>query len=333
MPGKARKLVPISVPNLSPARVLLQAQNAAAHYARSSRSASTWRAYESDWRIFNTWCQHVGCAALPADPSTVALFLADQAKLSIAPSTLSRRLAAIRLMHVGAKLASPHDSLQVDEVMRGVRRSWKRPVGRKQPAVDEEIKRMVDAVEPQTLKGLRDRALLLLGFAGAFRRSELVSLDTDHLIQQDKGLEIRIASSKTDQEGRGQVIAVPRVSDSPYCPVQAVLDWLTAAGITEGAIFRRLYRGDAVGKSRLTDQSIALIIKGLAVKVDLDPSRYAGHSLRSGFLTSAAKRRASIFKMADQSRHKSLDVLRNYVRDQERFDDHAAGGLLGRQKK
>jgi len=105
--------------------------------------------------------------------------------------------------------------------------------------------------------------------------------------------------------------------------------WIvTAAGITEGAIFRRLHRGDAVGKSRLTDQSVALVIKALAVKVDLDPARYAGHSLRSRFLTSAAKRRASIFKMADQSRHKSLDVLRDYVRDQECFEDHAAEGLL-----
>jgi site-specific recombinase XerD len=328
MAAKISKKVVLRAQSLSPAKILTRAQDAAADYARNSRAAATWRAYESDWRIFNTWCVHVGRAALPAQPSTVALFLANQAKLGIAPSTLGRRLSAIRLVHVGAKLASPHDALEVDEVMCGVRRSWKRPVSRKQPAVDDEIKRMVDAVEPQTLKGLRDRALLLLGFAGAFRRSELVALDTGHLIQQDEGLAIRIASFKTDQDGRGEVIAVPRVSDSSYCPVQAVLDWLTASGITEGSIFRRLHRGDAIGKSRLTDQSVALIIKALAVKVGLDPSRYAGHSLRSGFLTSAAKRRASIFKMADQSRHKSLDVLREYVRDQERFEDHAADGLL-----
>jgi site-specific recombinase XerD len=201
--------------HLPPATVLEEAQKAAANYARSSRAASTWRAYESDWRIFLAWCRHVDRSALPAEPAVVALFLADQAKLGIAPSTLGRRLAAIRLMHVGAKLASPHDALEVDEVMRGVRRRWKRPVSRKVPAVDDEIKRMVDAVEPQTLKGLRDRALLLMGFAGAFRRSELVALDTDHLTQQEEGLAVRIASSKTDQEGRGQVIAVPRVGDSP----------------------------------------------------------------------------------------------------------------------
>jgi integrase len=175
---------------------------------------------------------------------------------------------------------------------------------------------------------MRDRALLLLGFAGAFRRSELVGLDVDHLTQRDEGLSILIASSKTDQEGRGQVVAIPRVPDSPYCPVRAVLDWLVVAAISSGPVFRRVNRGDTVGESRLTAQSVALIIKALAAKVELDPARYAGHSLRSGFLTSAAHNRASIFKMADQSRHKSLDVLREYVRSEERFDDHAADGLL-----
>jgi integrase len=177
-------------------------------------------------------------------------------------------------------------------------------------------------------KGLRDRALLLLGFAGAFRRSELVALDTEHLTDRAEGLEVLIASSKTDQEGAGQVVAVPRVADSPYCPVQAVSDWLVAAEISTGAVFRSMHRGDSVGKARLTAQSVALIVKGLAAKVGLEASRYAGHSLRSGFLTSAARSRASIFKMADQSRHKSLDVLREYVRNEERFEDHAAEGLL-----
>ena len=258
----------------------------------------------------------------------MALFIAAQAKLGIAPSTLARRLAAIRLMHVGAKLPSPHDAIEVAEVMRGIRRSWKRPPTQKTPAVDEEVKKMVDAVEPQTLKGLRDRALLLLGFAGAFRRSEIVALDTDHLTERAEGLTVTIASSKTDQEGQGQVVAIPKVEGSAYCPVQAVSDWMVAAEITTGAIFRRLHRGDKVAASRLTSQSVALVIKEIAAKVGLDAARYAGHSLRSGFLTSAARKRASIFKMADQSRHKSLDVLREYVRNEERFDNHAGEGLF-----
>jgi len=307
---------------------LEEAQAAALSYARGSRAASTWRAYESDWRVFVAWCRAVHRPALPADASSVALFLAAEAKRGLAPSTLGRRLAAIRLMHVGARFASPHDAIEVEEVMRGIRRAWKRPPAQKAPAVDSDIQRMVDAVTPQTLKGLRDRALLLLGFAGAFRRSELVALDTDHLTAEPAGLNVLIAHSKTDQEGEGQRIAIRRVTGSPYCPVGAVADWLTVAGITTGPVFRRLKRGDGVGGTRLSAQSVALIIKELAGKAGLEPARYAGHSLRSGFLTSAARNRASIFKMADQSRHKSLDVLREYVRAQERFDDHAAEGLL-----
>lgn len=307
---------------------LEEAREAAATYARGSRAASTWRAYEADWRSFEAWCRAMKLTSLPATPHTVALYLSAEAKGGRAPSTLGRRLAAIRLMHVGARHASPHDAIEVAEVLRGIRRAWKRPPAQKAPAVDEEVKRMVDAVEPQTLKGLRDRALLLLGFAGALRRSELVALDAEDLLTRKEGLAVLIASSKTDQEGEGVVIAIPRVPHSPYCPVQAVLDWQVVAGIATGPLFRRLHRGDRVGRSRLTAQSVALIIKRLASRVDLDPARYAGHSLRSGFLTSAARARASIFKMADQSRHKSLDVLRAYVRNEERFEDHAAAGLL-----
>jgi len=322
-----KKLAPLPRPT-APSIALATAENAAAAYARGSRAASTWRAYESDWRIFVAWCRSVDELALPATPHTVALFLAAQATLGHAPSTLDRRRAAIRLVHVGAKLPSPHDALEVDEVLRGIRRAWKQPPSQKAPAVDAEVKRMADAVEPQTLQGLRDRALVLLGFAGALRRSELVALDVEHLQQRREGFSMHIAHSKTDQEGQGQVVAIARVLDSPYCPVQAVLDWLVVAEIRTGAVFRRMHRGDALGHSRLTDQSVALVIKKLALRAGLDPERYAGHSLRSGFLTSAARRRASIFKMADQSRHRSLDTLRAYVRDAERFDDHAGLGLL-----
>jgi integrase len=208
--------LPARIPASLPAVALDEARAAAEAYAKASRSPGTWRAYESDWKVFSAWCVSVDQTALPAAPSTVAWFLASQARIRIAPSTLGRRLAAIRLMHLGARLPSPHDALEVAEVMRGIRRAWKRPVAQKAPAVADEIKRMVDAVEPQTLTGLRDRALLLLGFAGAFRRSELVALDVEHLTARPEGLSVLIASSKTDQEGQGQVVAIPAVADSPY---------------------------------------------------------------------------------------------------------------------
>ena len=135
---------------------------------------------------------------------------------------------------------------------------------------------MVDMAADKTLRGLRDRALLLLGFAGAFRRSGLVALDTDHLTLGKDGLSIRIASSKTNQEGEGQIVAIPRVPGSPYCPVQAVRDWLTAAEIHQGAVFRRFHRGDALSKTRLTGQSVALPIKELALKAGLSPGATPG---------------------------------------------------------
>ena len=323
---KQRSLIPAR-PAL-PARVLAAAAAAAARYARGARAASTWRAYESDWARFRAWCAAVKRPALPAEPATVALFLAAEAQLGRAPATLGRRLAAIRLMHVGAKVAPPHDALEVAEVMRGIRRAGQRPAAQKAPVLDEDVKRMCAALEADTLQGVRDRALLLLGFAGALRRSELVALDVEHLTYPPEGLQIRIPRSKTDQEGEGQIIAIPRVPDSPYCPVRALQAWLHAAGITTGAVFRRLHRGPALGATRLSAQSVALIVKALATRIGLDARRYAGHSLRSGFLTSAARNRASLFKMADQSRHKSLDVLREYVRNEERFEDHAVEGML-----
>ena len=256
------------------------------------------------------------------------MFVAKQAADGLNPSTLDRRLAAIRLVHLGAGHASPHNTIKVTEVMRGIRRDWGQPPVKKAAAVDEDIKKMADVVESETAKGLRDRALLLFGFAGAFRRSELVALNTWNLEEHDQGIKVTIEKSKTDQEAEGHVIAIVRQPESPYCPVQALLDWLTVAGIERGALFRRMYRGDKVGQARLSAQSVALVVKEYASRAGLDWERYAGHSLRSGFLTSAAKNRASIFKMADQSRHKSLEVLRQYVEDEQKFDDHAGEGLL-----
>ena len=300
----------------------------ARRYAKKSRSDRTRRAYRSDWAAFEAWCQTVALAPLPAEPETVAMFVASQAADGLSPSTLTRRLAAIRLVHLGAGHASPHNTIQVTEVMRGIRRDWGKPPAKKQPAIDEDIKKMADAVEPETAKGLRDRALLLFGFAGAFRRSELVALNTWNLEERDEGLKVTIEQSKTDQEGQGQVIAILRQVGSPYCPVQALEDWLTVAEIERGALFRRMYRSDKVGEPRLSAQSVAMVIKDCAHKAGLDSSRYSGHSLRSGFLTSAARNRASIFKMADQSRHKSLDVLRQYVKDEDLFHGNAGSQLL-----
>ena len=178
---------------------------------------------------------------------------------------------------------------------------------------------------PDGLKGLRDRALLLLGFAGAFRCSELVALDVADLEEIEEGMRVSIRRSKTDQEGKGEVIAIVR--GSVNCPVKAVKNWLQATSITEGSLFRPVTKGGRVGNSRLTDKSVAGI-KGYARRLGLNAADFSGHSLRSGFLTIAARRGASVFKMRDVSRHKSMDVLQSYIRDAELFRDHAGAGLL-----
>ena len=334
MNAESRKITELTpAPATLPSVAVQEAAADAETFAAASRAASTWRAYESDWRIFTTWCQQMDLAAVPATPATVAMFLAAEAKKDTAPSTLNRRLSALRLMHLGARLVSPHNAVEVQEVMRGIRRLSTRGVIKKEAAVDEQIKKMVDMCDVGTFQGMRDRALLLLGFAGAMRRSELVALDVAHLKLSDEGFVITIAKSKTDQESEGQTIAIPRVLDSPYCPVQAALDWMALAGIEQDAVFRRVTKGNKLSRNRLTDQSVARIIKRLATRAGLIASQYAGHSLRSGFLTSAAEQRASIFKMQAQSRHKSLDVLSGYVQDQEMFKDHAGQGLLSSHRK
>jgi site-specific recombinase XerD len=297
---------------------------AAAEFALLEKAAATRRAYRTDFDIFRAWCIERGASAIPAAPQTVTAFLACEAARR-RPATISRRIAAIRYAHKLAGFTLPTDNEHVRATMRGIRRSLGTASKKKAPATVERILAM--APKPTGhLASLRDRALLLLGFASALRRSELVALNVENIEVSDAGLRLTIRRSKTDQEGQGQVIAVPR--GMVACPVATLRAWLDAVGINEGAIFRPIGKGNRIRDRRLTDRSVAAIVKSHAARVGLDPAYFAGHSLRSGFLTSAAARNASIFKMADQSRHKSLDTLRGYIRDAEPFRDHAGAGLL-----
>jgi integrase len=219
---------------------------------------------------------------------------------------------------------APTDDECVKATMRGIRRILGIAPRKKAPATADRILAMALATSDD-LKGLRDRALLLIGFAGAFRRSELVALDVDDIEETELGFKVTIRHSKTDQEGAGQAIAIVRGSIA--CPVAALKAWLVTAEITAGAVFRSVKKGGKVA-GRLSAQSVADIVKAYAERVGLDPALFAGHSMRAGFLTSAAKRGASIFKMMDQSRHRSVDTLRGYVRDAELFKEHAGSGLL-----
>jgi site-specific recombinase XerD len=310
---------------VSASAVALGADLAAAlHLAKAEKALSTRKAYKTDFRMFREWCDARGVSALPAVPETVAAYLAAHAATS-KPSTLGRRVAAIRYAHKLANLELPTDAEGVKATMRGIRRTFGTARTKKAPAIAAKMQSMV-ALAPDSLTGLRDRALLLIGFAGAFRRSELVALDVADIEETETGLLVTIRQSKTDQEGAGDVIALAR--GDVACPVNALRAWLQAAGIESGAIFRPIDKGGTVRTSRLTDRSVANIVKAYATAAGFDAATFSGHSLRAGFLTSAAANGASIFKMMDVSRHKSVDTLRGYVRDAELFKDHAGTGLL-----
>ena len=238
---------------------------------------------------------------------------------------IGRRLAAIRYAHKLGGYEPPTNSEAVKATLRGIRRTAGSAPSRKTPATTDKVLAMV-AEAGTNLKGIRDRAILLLGFAGAFRRSELVALNIADLEFCAGGLRVSIRKSKTDQEGLGATIAVARGSIT--CPVDAVRAWISAGCISDGPLFRPVTRTGKVSARRLSARAVAEVVKAYARRAGFKAADFSGHSLRSGFLTSAAARGASIFKMMDVSRHKSVDTLRGYVRDAELFKDHAGAGLL-----
>jgi site-specific recombinase XerD len=314
----------IPVDNALPALPVAEIE-AVAGYARAEKSEATRVAYRSDFRIFSVWCSERGQCALPATVSAVAAYLAFEAAGGARPSTIGRRVAAIRYAHRLAGMAPPTDDEGVKAVVRGIRREHGAAPNRKSPATADKIVAMAP-IAGERLGELRDRALLLIGFAGAFRRSELTALNVEDIEESTEGLRVTIRRSKTDQEAQGATIGIPR--GSVACPVAALRTWLAAADISGGPVFRPVAKGQRVAATRLSDKSVATIVKQHAERVGLDPEMFAGHSLRSGFLTSAAAKGASLFRMMDQSRHKSVDTLRGYVRAAELFKDHAGAGLL-----
>jgi site-specific recombinase XerD len=297
----------------------------AVNFAWAEKSEATRRAYRSDFESFRTWCESRSVSSLPSLPEIVAAFLAFEANRGIRPATIARRLAAIRYAHKLAGHPSPTTSETVKITLRGIKRTFRAAPNRKAPATSDKIAAMATSAGPGP-RGMRDRALLLLGFAGAFRRSELAALDVGDLQFCDSGLRLKIRRSKTDQDGAGTTIAI--VPGTFACPVKATRDWIEHAQLVSGPLFRPISKTGRVLRRRLSDRAVAEIVKASARRVGLNAEEFSGHSLRSGFLTSAARRGASIFKMMDVSRHKSVDTLRGYVRDAELFRDHAGSGLL-----
>jgi site-specific recombinase XerD len=292
-------------------------------YAENEKAIASRRAYATDWRQFALWCEARTVVPLGCAPGVVAAYLSDLAHQGRKASTIGRKAAAIGYHHKIAGLEPPTGFEGVKAVMRGIRRTIGTARTQKTPATADVIAAMLDATSP-TLAGARDRALISFGFASAMRRSELVALEVADLVAVEDGYRVLIRRSKGDQEGEGQEVAIPR--GYRLRPVEYLQAWLAAAGITEGRVFRSVISGHVGGS--MTSFAISLRIKLLVQRAGHDPATFSGHSLRSGFLTSAAESGADVFKMMEVSRHKSMDTLRGYVRRRDLFKKHAGAAFL-----
>ena len=296
----------------------------AADYIRDSKADNTKLAYRTDWNHFTAWCSFQGLLALPATEDTVCRYLADRAQFDKV-STLTRRVASISQAHQAAGYSSPTQSLSVRATLKGIRRTKTSGTTQKAPVLVEDLRRMVQELD-DSLMGKRDRALLLIGFAGAFRRSELVSLDAADVSFDNNGLTVLLRVSKTDQEGEGRKVGLPYGSNLATCPVRSLQEWLRAASITEGALFIGINR-HGTPQGRLSDKAVALIVKKVAMAAGMNSTLYAGHSLRAGLATSAAMAGISERSIMAQTGHKSVMMVRRYIRDGSLFRENAAAGI------
>jgi site-specific recombinase XerD len=298
-------------------------------YVAAARAPATRRAYASDWRIFLAWCEARDVAPLPAAPEAVAIFLAAEARAGVRPSTIGRRLAAIGYMHAQAGLDPPQQragAVAIRNAVAGIRRTHGVGKVQKRAADGDMLRDMLRACDGDTARAVRDRALLAIGMAAALRRSELVALALDDVAVTREGLTITVRRSKTDQEGAGTTIAVPE--GRRIRPKALLLDWIAHAGFAAGPVFRKLTPQGRITARPMSDRGVALVVKARAAAAGYDPAQVSGHSLRAGFLTEAARQGATVFKMKEVSRHKSLEVLSDYVRSHELFRDHAGERFL-----
>jgi integrase len=287
-------------------------------YLTAAIADSTRRAYQADFADFLQWGGHVPCS-----PEVVATYIAQRAD-TLSPATLTRRLVAIGRAHSCQNLPDPTKADLVRTVMRGIRRQHGTAQRQVAPLTKQDLLSMLPLMVG--VKGLRDRALILLGFAAALRRSELVALDVADLAFINEGLIVTLRKSKSDQEGQGRKIGVPW-GRTAACPVKAVQAWLDHARIENGAIFRCVNRGSVIGE-RLSDHAVAVVIKSYAKAIGLDPNSVSGHSLRSGLATAAAQAGIPAHKIMAQTGHRSLEMLNRYIRDGNLFIDNASGGVL-----
>jgi site-specific recombinase XerD len=295
---------------------------------RRSRAEATLVAYESDWRSFSTWCAALGLSPLPAAPGTVAGYLVELADAADDRSprriaTLRRRLAAISEAHRMANAPNPTGDALVRETMAGLRRVLGVAPTRKRGITTGDVRAAVMALGERPIDR-RDRALLLLGFAGGFRRSELVGLDVDDLEDHPDGLLVHLRRSKTDPEGVGRRVEIAYGQADATCPVRATRRWIDTAGITSGPVLRPVDRHGHIADERLRPQAVARIVQKHMMRLGHPTSEYSGHSLRRGMASTAARNGAPERTIMRATGHTSTETVRSYISDAEIFTDPAS---------
>ena len=322
-------LVPASSPLPAEVQAELAELVAAGEELRARRHADrTRKAYTSDFAHFADWCDHRSLHALPAEPGAVWLYITALVEADNAAdykvSTLERRLSAIKWVHEANGHPSPTTHTQIRELMAGIRRKYGTRPTKVDPISTDQLAQMVAVLDLETFTGLRDRAVLLFGYAGAFRRSELVGLERAQLKRSADGYLVQLHRTKDDQEAKGRDLGIPAFPGSPLCPVAAVDAWLTAAEITDGPIFRRVTRYQTVGSKGLSGSAVAQIVKRVAAAAGIPADKLAGHSLRAGHATTAAQNGAPDRTIMRQTGHKRTETLDGYVRPATVFKDNSA---------
>ena len=297
---------------------------------QSSKASNTVRAYKSDFNDFGIFCARNGFNSLPSEPKIVSLYLTHLSTKDAKMSTLKRRLVSIGVIHKlkGYYLDTKHPTI-IENILGIKRRKGSIQKGKK-PILISSLKKVINVIDQQNkkeIKKLRDRSIILIGFSGGFRRNEIVSLDYDDLDFVQEGLKINLKRSKTDQFGEGFMKALPYFDNPQYCPVVSLKKWIDISKIKSGAVFRGISKGSKLSENRLTDQTVALLLKKYLSLIGVDSKNYSGHSLRSGFATSAAESGAEERSIMAMTGHKSTEMVRRYIKEANLFKNNALNNI------
>ena len=293
---------------------------------KSSKANNTIRAYRSDFKDFGAFCAKNGFKSLPTEPKIDSLYLTHLSIKDAKMSTLKRRLVSIGMIHKlkGHYLDTKHPI--IIENLMGISRKKGNYQRGKKPILINQLKAVINVIDDEKteeIKKIRDKTIILIGFAGGFRRAELVAIDYEDLEFVPEGVKITIRKSKTDQFGEGMIKGLPYFVNKIYCPVLHLKEWIKLSNIKSGPLFRKFNKGFSLSNNRLTDQTIALLIKSYLTDAGIENKNYSGHSLRSGFATASAESGADERSIMAMTGHKTTQMVRRYIQEANLFKNNA----------